>query len=128
MSTQDHNQEFFRAEEFSWNKGTSINNHLQHEKERLIREKSPFFPLETLKKLHFKWKISPIDDHNLDVFFPKLEYFFPISKKGQGRPLLLFPSLVTRLPLHGLLTVRSTWKMEIWVLLINTKNYINKGS
>ena len=34
---------FFRAGEFSWNYDTSINIHLQHEKERPCREKYPVF-------------------------------------------------------------------------------------
>ena len=36
---QARNRESFRAGEFSWNLGTSINIHLQHEKERPHREK-----------------------------------------------------------------------------------------
>ena len=36
-------QEVFRAGKFSWNSGTSINNHLHNEKERPRREKSPVF-------------------------------------------------------------------------------------
>ena len=38
LHLQARNQERFRAGEFSWNKGTSINMHLQHEKERFRRE------------------------------------------------------------------------------------------
>ena len=43
LTQQARNQEFFRAGEFSSNKGTSINIHLQHEKERPRREKSTGF-------------------------------------------------------------------------------------
>ena len=47
---QARNQEFFRAGEFSWNYGTLINIHLQHEKERSHREKiSVFFSWKLLK-------------------------------------------------------------------------------
>ena len=42
-SFQGRNQEFFRAGEFSWNLGTSINIHLQHDKERPRTEKFPGF-------------------------------------------------------------------------------------
>ena len=45
MYIQARNQEIFRAGEFSWSKGTLINNHVQHEDERLRSEKSLlFFP------------------------------------------------------------------------------------
>ena len=45
MYIQARNQEIFRAGEFSWSKGTLINNHVQHEGERLRSEKSLlFFP------------------------------------------------------------------------------------
>ena len=33
-------------------------------------------------------KTLPIDDHNQGIFPHKLGYFFPIFKKGQGRPPL----------------------------------------
>ena len=36
---QTRNKKFFWAEEFSWNLGTSISNHLQREKERTRKEK-----------------------------------------------------------------------------------------
>ena len=43
IEPQARNQGFFRAGEFSWNMDTSINNHLQLEKEKPRREKSPVF-------------------------------------------------------------------------------------
>ena len=50
LLNQARNQEFFRAGEFSWNYGTSINIHLQHEKESFRREKiSGFFAWKLLK-------------------------------------------------------------------------------
>ena len=48
---QAHNQDFFRAVEFFWNQGISINIHLQHKKEKPRREKSSGF---------FTWKLLKI--------------------------------------------------------------------
>ena len=42
-----------------------------------------FFHLETLKKLHIKWEILLIDDHNLGNFSPNWGTFFQSSKKGK---------------------------------------------
>ena len=44
-----------------------------------------FFLLETLKTT-FKMRNLTQDGHNQGIFFPKLEHFFPIFEKGQGRP------------------------------------------
>ena len=47
---QVHNQEFFSTREISWNLGTLIIIHLQHEKTRSRREKiSGFFAWKLLK-------------------------------------------------------------------------------
>ena len=61
LTLQARNYEFYRAEEdFSWNKGTSINIHLQHEKERSRKEKNlRFVRLETLKKFILNEKLYP---------------------------------------------------------------------
>ena len=49
---QTRNQEFFKAEEFSWNEGTTINIHLQHKKGRFRREEiSGLFALKLLQIL-----------------------------------------------------------------------------
>ena len=53
------NQEFFRAGEFSWNYGTLINIHLQQNKEKLRREKSPIFCPEILKNCIVNEKFYP---------------------------------------------------------------------
>ena len=69
---QTHNQDFFKAGDFSLNYGTSMNI-LQHEKERPHGEKNiRFFRLETLKKFHFKWEILPIDDPPPSIYSPEL--------------------------------------------------------
>ena len=70
------NQEFFRAEEFSWNLGTLINNNVQHEKEILPRnEKSPVFFLETLKNFILIDKFNP-QMTKIRAFFPKIKALF----------------------------------------------------
>ena len=48
-----HNRNFFRAGDFSWNYGTWINSHLQHEKEGPLAQNSHIFFQETLN-----WKAS----------------------------------------------------------------------
>ena len=88
---QARNQEFFRAWEVSWDQGTLVNIHLQHEKERPCRGKiSSFFAWIVLKR-----EILPIDDHNQGIFSPNQGNFFHFSKKGEGKT---HPPLVTRLP------------------------------
>ena len=83
--TQARNQEFFRAGKFSWNQGTLVNNHVQHEKEILPRrEKSPVLFLGTLKNCILNAKFNP-QMSTIRAFCPKLGHFFSIFEKGQGR-------------------------------------------
>ena len=80
------NQEFFRAGEFSWNKGTSINIDLQHkiEKPRMVKICGLF--AWKLLKIAFLMKNLPIYDHSQGIFFPLIRTHFPFFEKGQGRP------------------------------------------
>ena len=48
---------FLGQRSFFWNSGTSINNHLENEKQGPRREKNPFFSLGNSLKLRFKWEI-----------------------------------------------------------------------
>ena len=83
---QTRNQDFFRAGEFSWNQGTSINiSSATHERKALQEKNMDFFLLETLK-ITFKIRNLTQNGHNQDIFFPKLGECFPIFEKGQGRP------------------------------------------
>ena len=93
-SKQTRNQEFFRAGEFSWNQSTSINNHLQHEKERPNREKSfeNFFFCKLLKNALNK-KCNP-QMATIKVF-PKIRTFFSYFQIRAGETSLLSPSSYT---------------------------------
>ena len=51
---QARNKEFCRAGEFSWNKGTLIGIHLQHEKKSPAATKSLSFLSRNSQKFHFK--------------------------------------------------------------------------
>ena len=83
------------AGEFSWNSSSSINIHLQHEKERLRRETTSAFSLENSQKFHLKRGILPTDDHNQGIFSPNQGTFFQFYKRTWQTSLL--PSLVTLL-------------------------------
>ena len=67
---------------FFWNKDISINNHLQHEKERLPRKIFRFLLLNAIWMENFthRWSQS-------GHFFSNLGHSFPIFEKGRGRPL-----------------------------------------
>ena len=56
---ETRNQELSLVVEFSCNQGTSINNHLQHKKERPRRKNLQVFPLETLKNCDLNEKFHP---------------------------------------------------------------------
>ena len=85
--SEARNQEFFRSGEFSWNQGTSTNNHLQNEKERSRRTKiSSFFSWKLLKKFTINEKFNA-QMTAIRAFFPKFGYFFLISRKEQRRTL-----------------------------------------
>ena len=86
---QARNQEFFRAAEFSWNQGTSINIHLQHEKLKAPQGKNlQFFCLETLKNFILKGKVYPQGcDHNTAFFLQIRALFFNFRKRaGETSP------------------------------------------
>ena len=53
LSAQARNQDFCRAGEVSWNKGTSINIHLYHTKEKPHRENSRSILLLDIPKFTF---------------------------------------------------------------------------
>ena len=74
---------FFWAGEFSWNQGTSISDHLQHEKERPGREKLSVFPLETVRNLIHSKAQSGHYPQNQGTFFQFL-------KNGGGDKFFLF--------------------------------------
>ena len=86
LRNQAHNQEFFRPGKFSWNQGTSINIHLQHEKKDPAGGNFPFFRLETLKNFILNEKFHLTDDHNQYISSANQDTFFQFSKKGLGRP------------------------------------------
>ena len=86
LRNQARNQEFFRPGKFSWNQGTSINIHLQHEKKGPPGGNFPFFPLETLKNFILNEKFHLTDDHNQYISSANQDTFFQFSKKGLGRP------------------------------------------
>ena len=69
---QTHNQEFFRAGQFSWNYGTLINIHLQHEKKRPRRKKISVF---------FRFF------HNQGIFF-QIRGLFSSFRKSAGETSL----------------------------------------
>ena len=74
-------QDFFRAGEFFWNQGTSINNHLQHEKERTQGKISFFFLLETFKNCTLNDKFNP-QMTAIGAFFPKTRALFSNFQKS----------------------------------------------
>ena len=78
-SKQADNQEFFRAGKFSWNQGTSINNHLQQEKERPHRKKFSFFCLRTPKICTLNEKFNP--QMTTIRVFPKIRALFSNFRK-----------------------------------------------
>ena len=83
---QARNQEFFRAGEFSWNYGTSINIlSATHEKNPCLGKILFFFSWELLR-VHEKCNPQMAI---IRAFFPKIGALFPIFEKGQGRPLPL---------------------------------------
>ena len=87
QSLQARNQDFFRVREFSWNQGTSINIHLQHQKEKSRRIKiSRFFALETLKNFILNDKCY-LKMTTIRSFFLQIRALFSNFQKGQGRPL-----------------------------------------
>ena len=88
-SKQASNQEFFRTPEFSSNQVTSINNHLQHKKERPHREKSKVFSPGNSLKFN-PWMTA------IRIFFENQGTFFQFLKKDRG-DLPPFLPLVTRL-------------------------------
>ena len=78
------NQEFLRAEEVSWNKGTSINIELQHQKEKQRREKiSVFFYLETLKNFILNEKFCT-QKTTIRAFFLQIRALFSNFRKRAG--------------------------------------------
>ena len=79
---QTRNQEFLKAREVSWNQGTSINNHLQHEKERSQRQKSPLFLLQTFKNCTLNDTFNP-QMTAIRAFFPKIRTIFSSLQKRE---------------------------------------------
>ena len=80
---QARNLEFFRVGKFSWNWWTSINNHVQHEKERPRREKIQFFLLETLKNCISNEKFNPRINIIRAFFFQNEGFFLQLLKKDR---------------------------------------------
>ena len=78
-----HNQELFRAGEVSSNLGTSINIHLQHEKERPRRQKIYGFFTQKVLKIYFKWYIYTYMT-KIRTFFLQIRVLFPNSWKRAG--------------------------------------------
>ena len=76
LLNQTRNQEFFRPGKFSWNQGTSINIHLQHEKKGPPGGNFPFFPLETLKNFILNEKFHLTDDDNQYISSANQDTFF----------------------------------------------------
>ena len=85
-SKQASNQEIFRARKFSSNQGTSINNHLQHEKERPHREKSSGFFIETLKDCTLDKKSNP--QMTTIRVFPNIRALFSYFRERAGETSL----------------------------------------
>ena len=81
-SKKARNQGFFRAGEFSWNQGTSINDLLQQEKERSRREKSSVFSPGTLKNCTLNKKVNP--QLTTIRVFPKIRTVFSYFQKRGG--------------------------------------------
>ena len=72
---------FFRAGECSWNQGTSINIHLQHEIKRPRMEKiSGFFRLETLENCILNENFYP-QMTTIKAFFPQIRALFSNFRK-----------------------------------------------
>ena len=90
---QARNQEFFGAEEFSWNGGASINVSCVIHKKKAPQGKNLVFFFQDALKSAFQIIVSthgctqtghifPKSGH----FFAKSGHFFSIFKKWQGRP------------------------------------------
>ena len=97
---------FFRAGECSWNQGTSINIHLQHEIKRPRMEKiSGFFRLETLENCILNENFYP-QMTTIRAFFPQIRALFSnFRKRARETSPPLLPLLFTRLGLLGLYVV-----------------------
>ena len=80
VRNQARNQKFSRARKFSWNQGTSINNHLLHKKEKPPGKNLWFFSLESLKNCTLNEKFHP-QMTIIKAFLPKIRALFSNSRK-----------------------------------------------
>ena len=117
VSLQTRNKEFSGQGSIAWNQGTSINNHLQHEKKMPLREKSPFFPLETLKNCSLNKKFYS-QMTTIRAFFLKIGTLFSNFRKRAGETSLPPPSsYASGLAFKGLtllLQIREYWKYSLF--------------